>query len=82
LRLHHRFEWDRAKAEANVQKHGVSFDDAVAVLLDEDADRCHVEEYDDAYGMDKDRWATTASHPSGRSIVLRIVWTPRSGARA
>jgi hypothetical protein len=25
LRLHQRFEWDTAKAEANVRKHGVSF---------------------------------------------------------
>ena len=29
-----RFEWDREKAQANVQKHGVSFDEAVTVFYD------------------------------------------------
>lgn len=31
------FEWDDAKANANVKKHGVSFDDAKSVFLDEHA---------------------------------------------
>ncbi|HEV7669221.1 MAG TPA: BrnT family toxin [Thermoanaerobaculia bacterium] len=30
-----RFEWDKAKAAANVRKHGVSFDEAVTVFLDD-----------------------------------------------
>ena len=29
-----RFEWHRAKAEANLRKHGVSFDEAVTVFYD------------------------------------------------
>jgi uncharacterized DUF497 family protein len=28
------FEWDPAKARANVRKHGVRFDDAATVFLD------------------------------------------------
>jgi uncharacterized DUF497 family protein len=28
------FEWDRAKAEVNLRKHGVSFDDALHVFAD------------------------------------------------
>jgi uncharacterized DUF497 family protein len=28
------FEWDPAKALANVRKHGVSFEEAASVLLD------------------------------------------------
>jgi uncharacterized DUF497 family protein len=28
------FEWDRAKAENNLRKHGVSFDDALHVFAD------------------------------------------------
>lgn len=28
------FEWDRRKAERNVRKHGVSFDEAVTVFAD------------------------------------------------
>jgi uncharacterized protein len=29
-----RFEWDRKKAERNLKKHGVSFEEAVAVFYD------------------------------------------------
>ena len=32
-----RFEWDEPKAKANVKKHGVSFDEAKTVFLDERA---------------------------------------------
>ena len=28
------FEWDRAKADANRRKHGVSFDEAVSIFYD------------------------------------------------
>jgi uncharacterized DUF497 family protein len=31
------FEWDEAKAEANWRKHGVQFEDAIAVFDDPDA---------------------------------------------
>jgi uncharacterized protein len=31
------FEWDPRKAQANVDKHGVTFDEAVTVFLDTDA---------------------------------------------
>src|SRR5689334_4611903 len=65
------------KAETNLDKHGVSFEDAAAVLLDEQGSRFHLEEYDDAHSTEEDRWITTASHPADRRIVLRIVWTSR-----
>jgi len=32
-----RFKWDPRKAKANEKKHGVSFDEAAAVFLDENA---------------------------------------------
>ena len=78
MRIHNQFEWDEGKAQANLNKHAVSFEDAATVLADEQGDRFHVEEYDDAHSMEEDRWITTASHPSDRRIVLRIVWTPRT----
>ncbi len=31
------FEWDLAKAELNLSKHGISFDEAKTVFLDENA---------------------------------------------
>jgi uncharacterized DUF497 family protein len=43
-----RFEWDPAKAKSNIQKHGVSFDEAVTVFKDPLAfifdDEAHSEE--------------------------------------
>lgn len=55
------FEWDEAKASANLEKHGVSFEKAVAVFLDEV--RIVIEDiryqYDEprfsAYGLIQDR---------------------------
>ncbi len=40
-----RFEWNKAKAEENLAKHGVSFDEACSVFHDERA----VEFYDDEH---------------------------------
>jgi uncharacterized DUF497 family protein len=31
------FEWDEAKAQTNLEKHGVSFDEATSVFEDDDA---------------------------------------------
>src|SRR5437764_15427220 len=80
--LHDNFEWDAGKAEKNLKKHGVSFDDAALVLADEHGDRFHVEEYDAEHSAGEDRYVTTASHPDDRAIVLIIAWTDRSTERA
>jgi uncharacterized DUF497 family protein len=78
MRLHDNFEWDEDKARKNVRKHGVSFDDAALVLADEEGDSWHVEEYDSEHSSSEDRYVTTASHPTDRSIVLIVAWTDRS----
>ena len=77
MRLHDLFEWDEGKAEVNLRKHGVTFDQAAEVLADPDGDRFHLEEYDDMHAEDEDRFITTASHPANRDIVLVISWTER-----
>jgi uncharacterized DUF497 family protein len=82
MMLHDNFEWDEDKAEKNLKKHGVSFDDAALVLSDQDGDVFHVEEYDDPHSTGEDRYLTTASHPDDRTIVLVIAWTDRSTERA
>ena len=76
--LHDNFEWSEDKAQKNLKKHGVSFDDAALVLADEDGDIFHVEEYDHPHSSEEDRYVTTAAHPDDRSIVLVIAWTDRS----
>src|SRR5690348_2059967 len=78
MMLHENFEWDEDKAERNLKKHGISFDDAALVLADEDADRFHIEEYDEQHSVKEDLYITTASHPDDRSIVLIISWTDQS----
>lgn len=35
--MHYRFEWDDAKADANLRKHGVSFREAMTVFYEGDA---------------------------------------------
>lgn len=78
MRLHENFEWDEDKAEKNLKKHHVSFDDAALVLADEEGDTYHVDEYDRRHSEGEDRYVTTASHPEDRRIVLVIAWTDRS----
>jgi uncharacterized DUF497 family protein len=63
--------------KANRIKHGVSVDDAKAVLEDDQADRYHLETFDEAHSMAEDRQITTASHPADRSIILLVCWTDR-----
>lgn len=79
MRLHDHFEWDSKKAEANRKKHqGVTFDDAAAVLGDDQGDARHLEKTDDAHSMGEDRYVTIGSHPAERRIILKISWTDRS----
>jgi uncharacterized DUF497 family protein len=77
MRLHERFEWDDAKAQANLVKHGVAFEDAAAVLADGFADRFHLERLDEAHSGHEDRFITLASDPQDRCLVYAIVWTDR-----
>jgi uncharacterized DUF497 family protein len=82
MRLHSNFEWDSNKADENLEKHNVSFGDASYVLADEEGDVYHIEEFDDLHSDSEDRYITTASHPSDRSIILRICWTDASTKRS
>lgn len=75
--MHHKYEWDPAKAEANLRKHGVHYLDAVYVLSDEQGDRFHLDMHD--YRHAEDRWVTFAPDPDVRSVLYVIVWTPRGG---
>ena len=59
-----RFEWDAAKSRRNVRKHGVSFEEARAVFLDDNAIRF----YDPDHSHDEDRFIML-----GMSFKLRIL---------
>lgn len=59
-----RFEWDEKKNRQNIQKHGVSFEEAQSVFLDDHALRF----YDPDHSEDEDRFLLL-----GLSFTLRIL---------
>lgn len=58
------FEWDGKKSRANEKKHGVSFEEAQTVFLDENAVRF----YDPDHSQDEDRFILL-----GMSSRLRVL---------
>jgi uncharacterized protein len=60
------FEWDPAKALADIRKHGVSFDEASTVLLD----RLALTVYDDAHGQHEERWFTLGLDTTGKLLAV------------
>jgi uncharacterized DUF497 family protein len=58
------FDWEPAKGRSNLKKHGVSFDEAQTVFMDEDA----LLRADDEHSSDEDRFVLL-----GLSTRLRIV---------
>lgn len=59
-----RFEWDEKKNRENKRKHGVSFEEAQTVFLDENAIRY----YDPDHSQDEDRFIML-----GMSFRLRVL---------
>jgi uncharacterized DUF497 family protein len=69
--MHYRFEWDPAKAEANLRKHGVSFEEARGVFFDVFA----VESFDRQHSMEEDRFMIIGTSERGHLLV--VAFTPR-----
>jgi len=65
------FEWDDRKAEANVHKHGVSFEEASTVF----ADALALTVFDPLHSEDEDRYVTLGR--SQRQRLLVVVFTDR-----
>jgi len=70
------FEWDPRKAAANAAKHGVSFDDAVTVFLDNDA----LDGPDVQHSKDETRFLRMGRAVDGR--VLMVAYTLRRSGHA
>jgi uncharacterized DUF497 family protein len=64
-------DWDPAKAQANLRKHGISVDDAATVFQDPN----RIEVYDDR-DYDEDRWVGIGR--VGRMLIY-VVYTERDG---
>jgi uncharacterized DUF497 family protein len=65
-------EWDKAKAAANLRKHGVSFDEAATVFLDALA----LTGSDPDHSIGENRYVTFGMSSSGR--LLTVCHTARS----
>lgn len=61
-----RFEWDPAKATANLKKHGVSFEEAQSVFFDEFA----VQFFDDEYSTAEERFLLLGLSFKARLILV------------
>jgi uncharacterized protein len=81
-----RFEWHRAKAEENVRKHGISFDEAVTVFYDPLSATFN----DEGHSTDEARLITVGYSARGRLLVVshterrmsvRIISARRATAR-
>ena len=60
------FEWDDAKAIANLAKHGVDFRDAMTVIVDPLA----ITIFDSAHSDDEERWATIGRSSIGELLLV------------
>jgi len=63
------FEWDGAKALANVAKHGVTFDQAATVFLDALA----LTVFDPAHSQSEERWFTLGRDANG--VLMAVAHT-------
>ena len=64
------FEWNADKAALNLQKHGVTFEEAARVFLDGE----RLEIYDGRENYGEDRWATIGQV---YAAILYVVYTVR-----
>lgn len=69
-----KFEWDPAKATANLRKHRLSFDEAATVFLDPLA----VSGPDPDHSVGENRYVTFGMSSLGRSIVVAHTHRPGS----
>jgi len=60
------FEWDRARARANLRRHGLRFADAVGVFEDERA----CTRPDVATALDERRFVSLGRDRTGRTVVV------------
>jgi len=61
-----RFTWDPEKNKSNTRKHGVSFEEAQSVFLDDHA----IEFYDEAHADSEDRFLLLGFSQIGRMLIV------------
>lgn len=68
------FEWDEAKASANLAKHEVDFDEAITVF----DDPLYVDFYDPEHSADEHRYIIIGESQQGRLLI--VSYTERAAA--
>ena len=74
----YQFDWDPAKAAANVRKHGVRFEQAATVFQDPRA----LSIFDSEHSDDEDRWVTLGFSADGGLLVVHHTFTSVDGSHA
>lgn len=64
---HLTFAWDKKKSASNLKKHGISFEEAQTVFLDENALMIHDPDHSD----DEDRFILLGLSVKFRALVVR-----------
>ncbi len=64
------FSWDSRKARSNLEKHGVSFEEAATVFADPEA----LEWEDPLHSRDEERMKRLGYSASGRILILVYTW--------
>jgi uncharacterized DUF497 family protein len=67
------FEWDEQKAEANLAKHGVSFEEAKTVF----EDMFNIEFFDPDHSIEEERFLIVGESRSKRLLI--VSYTDRQG---
>ena len=67
-----RFDWDSKKAQTNLKKHGVSFDEAATVFLDPNA----MSGPDPDHSMYEERYITFGYSQLGRLVAVCHTYRP------
>ncbi len=62
-------EWDDDKNEKNIKKHGIYFEDAARIFLDEN----RIENYDELHSIEEDRYKVIGKVDD----VLFVIYTER-----
>ena len=63
------YEWDSAKAGANLKKHGIDFADAAIALEDENAITI-----EDKFSQLEERYVALCADPFGRLLAVIFTW--------
>ena len=60
------YEWDQEKAAINLEKHGVSFEEAASVF----SDPLYIDFYDPDHSVDEHRYLIMGQSTAGRLLIV------------